>query len=238
MFKEKLNKAAAMYGISLHNDIVDSLENFYRYLVKWNKVINLIGPASEEEIIVKHFIDSFTCFSVNQFLEGNKVIDIGTGAGFPGVPLGIVKPDISVVLMDSTKKKTDFLSRYIDKYRTNNLNVLRGRAEDKGQDKSYREKYDIATSRAVAYCYTLFEYCLPFVAVGGIFLAMKGPNVYDELKAASFCLDILGGKVEEVRNISLPYNMGERNIVVVRKIKKTPLKYPRRTGVPKSNPLK
>lgn len=216
----------------------EKLEKFLRYkemLKEWNEKINLTAIIEDEEIILKHFIDSLT---IEKYI-GEKVslIDVGTGAGFPGIPLKIVRNDLKVTLMDSLNKRLIFLDNVCKNLELNDIKTVHGRAEDIGKDIKYREKFDIATARAVANMSVLLEYCLPFVKVGGLFICMKGNNI-EEVDEAEKALIKLGGIIEKIEKMYLPGTDIERNIIIVRKIKNTPKEYPRKAGVPSKNPIK
>ncbi|MBO5141867.1 MAG: 16S rRNA (guanine(527)-N(7))-methyltransferase RsmG [Clostridia bacterium] len=216
----------------------EKLEKFFQYkemLKEWNEKINLTAIIEDEEIILKHFIDSLT---IEKYI-GEKVslIDVGTGAGFPGIPLKIVRNDLKVTLMDSLNKRLIFLDNVCKNLELNDIKTVHGRAEDIGKDIKYREKFDIATARAVANMSVLLEYCLPFVKVGGLFICMKGNNI-EEVDEAEKALIKLGGKIEKIEKMYLPGTDIERNIIIVRKIKNTPKEYPRKAGVPSKNPIK
>lgn len=210
--------------------------NKYRELLKeWNEKINLTAITDDEEITLKHFIDSLTCL---KYLHGNeKLIDVGTGAGFPGIPLKIADDELDVTLLDSLNKRIIFLNEVIKDLSLNNIKTVHYRAEDAGRDNKYREKFDVAVSRAVANLSTLSEYLLPFVKLNGICICMKGANVSDEIENAKNAIKELGGKIEKIDNFKLANTDNERNIIVIRKIKNTNKKFPRKAGMPKKQPL-
>lgn len=216
----------------------EKLEKFYEYkemLKEWNEKINLTAIIEDKEIILKHFIDSLM---INKYIGKNvSLIDIGTGAGFPGIPIKIVNEDINLTLMDSLNKRLIFLDEVCKKIELKNVNIVHGRAEDFGKDKRYREKFDVATARAVANMNVLLEYCLPFVKVGGIFICMKGNNI-EEIKETEKALEVLGGRIEKIENVYLPSTDIERNIIIVKKIKSTSKEYPRKAGLPSKQPIK
>lgn len=216
----------------------EKLEKFFTYkemLKEWNEKINLTAIVEDEEIVLKHFIDSLM---INKYIEkGISIIDVGTGAGFPGIPLKIINDDIILTLMDSLNKRLIFLDEVCKNIDLKGVNIVHGRAEDCGQDEKYREKYDVATARAVANMNVLLEYCLPFVKVGGIFICMKGNNI-EEINETEKALEVLGGKIEKAEKVYLPGTEIERNIIIVRKIKKTPKEYPRKAGIPSKKPIK
>lgn len=216
----------------------EKLEKFFRYkemLKEWNEKINLTAIIEDEEIVLKHFIDSLT---IEKYIGENvSLIDVGTGAGFPGIPLKIVRNDLKVTLMDSLNKRLIFLDNVCKNLELNDIKTVHGRAEDIGKDTKYREKFDVATARAVANMSVLLEYCLPFVKVGGLFICMKGNNI-EEVDEAEKALIKLGGKIEKIEKMYLPGTDIERNIIIVRKNKNTPKEYPRKAGVPSKDPIK
>ena len=213
-------------------------EQFNEYadlIVEWNKKINLTAITNREDIIIKHFIDSL---SISKYINNNlKVIDIGTGAGFPGIPLKIYNPSLNITLLDSLNKRIKFLDTVIEELKLNNIRAIHGRAEEIARNDNYREKYDIVTSRAVSKLNTLVEYMLPFAKENGICICMKGPNIYEELDEAERAIKILGGKVEKVEEFFLPKTDIKRSVIIIRKIKKTNEKYPRNAGIPIKKPL-
>lgn len=234
-FKEKLKKRAKKINIDLNNE---QLENFYQYkelILDWNTKINLTAIKDDEEFLNKHFIDSLTMIKHIQ-KENEKIIDIGTGAGFPGIPIKIVKEN-EVVLFDSLNKRLKVLNNIIDNLNLKNVKTLHGRAEEAFKNKEHREKYDIATSRAVANLNILVEYMLPAVKVGGKCICMKAGEIEEELEEAKKAIYLLGGKVEDVEKIILPDTQIERNIIIIKKMANTPKQYPRRPGIPSKDPI-
>ncbi len=231
---EDLKEKSKKIGINLKQ--ID-LEKFYDYmnlLLEWNEKINLTAITEPKEIILKHFIDSL---SIEKYIkDGNKLIDVGTGAGFPGIPLNIARNDIKITLLDSLNKRVVFLEDVINKLELKNINAIHSRVEEYAKNKNYRESYDIATSRAVAPLNVLLEYLLPLVKINGICICMKGPNK-EEIDLANNALKTLGGKIEQIDEILLPDSDIKRNIIIVRKINKTPEKYPRKAGMPSKEPL-
>lgn len=210
-------------------------EMYSDLLVEWNEKVNLTAITEKDEIILKHFIDSLT---IAKYVDNNaKLIDVGTGAGFPGIPMKIYFKDLSVTLLDSLNKRIFFLQDVIEKLKLKNINAIHSRAEDLAIDSKYREKYDIATARAVSNLSTLLEYLMPYVKVGGKCICMKGPNVSEELKAAKNALKELGGEIEVVDNFKLPNSDLERNLIIIKKVKSTNKKYPRKSGIPAKSPL-
>ncbi|NTV89531.1 MAG: 16S rRNA (guanine(527)-N(7))-methyltransferase RsmG [Clostridiales bacterium] len=214
---------------------IEILMKYKEQLLDWNQRLNLTAIEDEREVIVKHFLDSLSILPMIPN-KGESLIDIGTGAGFPGIPVKIACEKTQVTLLDSLDKRVKFLNAVIEENHLKGIKAVHGRAEDFGVNPSYREKFDIAVARAVANLPVLLEYCLPFVKTGGIFIAMKGSNS-EEVEAARKALDILGGKVEEVRKITLPFSDFSRNIIIVRKIRQTPQRYPRKSGKPSKEPL-
>ena len=214
------------------------IEDFYYYmneLIEWNKNINLTAITEEKEIIQKHFIDSLT---IIKYLKNNdKIIDVGTGAGFPGIPLKISNETLDITLLDSLNKRILFLNNVIEKLKLNNIRTIHSRVEDAASNLEHREKYDIATSRAVAQLNVLLEYLLPLVKVGGKCICMKGGNIEEELKNSKKALEILGGKVEKIESFELPDSDIKRNIIIIKKVSHTPKKYPRKAGTPSKKPL-
>lgn len=203
----------------------------------YNQQVHLTGIKTAKEIIVKHFLDSLTCSFGFNAINGMKIIDIGTGAGFPGVPLKICYPEITLTLLDSNEKQGDFLYHLKNQLGIE-FEILTGRAEDFGEKEEYRERYDVILARAVAKLNTLVECALPFLKIGGVFIAQKGVDVHDELLRAQKAIEILGGRLREQKRILLPIVYEERNLVIIEKLKPSPLEYPRRAGVPQRKPLK
>lgn len=216
----------------------NKIQKFYDYmnlLVEWNKKINLTAITEEKDIILKHFVDSLT---VLKYIKENKsIVDVGTGAGFPGIPLAIMNESLKITLVDSLNKRINFLNEVCSKIMLKNTKAIHSRAEEFGQDNNYRESYDIAISRAVSNLTVLAEYLLPLVKVGGKIICMKGPDIEEELKQAKSAIDILGGKFERCDNFCLPKSDISRNIIIINKIKETPKKYPRKAGTPVKTPL-
>ena len=223
------------FSVSLTEIQIEGLIKYKDILKEWNQKINLTAIEDDKEIIIKHFIDSL---SIIPYLENKeiKLIDVGTGGGFPGIPVKIAFDKINVTLLDSLDKRIKFLNNVISELKLQGIRECHGRAEDFGMMEENREKYDVATARAVANLPVLLEYCLPFVKVGGIFIAMKGSST-EEVDASNKALDVLGGKIEKIENINLPFTDAVRNIVIVKKIKSTPKKYPRKAGKPTKEPI-
>lgn len=234
-FQEKINKYTTELGFSFNDMQINQLYKYMELLLEWNEKINLTAITNPDEIIIKHFIDSIT---INKYIgEKFKVLDIGTGAGFPGIPEKILRPDINVVLADSLNKRINFLNEVIMKLELTSISAIHGRAEELGHNKLYREAFDVVTSRAVASLNVLLEYMLPFVKKNGICICMKGSNIEDEIENAKKALEILGGEIVRVDKFTLPNTDILRNIVVIKKIKSTPIKYPRKAGMPAKDPI-
>lgn len=216
----------------------EQLEKFYQYmnmLLEWNEKINLTAITEPKEVIIKHFIDSLSIWG--EIKDNSKIIDVGTGAGFPGIPLKIYNNTLNVTLLDSLNKRTVFLKEVIEKLNLKNIEVIHGRAEDYAKIDKYRENYDYAISRAVAPLNILLEYLSPYVKIGGNVIAMKGSNAEEEIKNSNNALKVLKCKIIESSKINLPENAGERYIILIEKKEKTPKMYPRNAGIPKKKPL-
>ena len=224
-------------GIDLDDDSLEKFRIYKELLKEWNTKINITAIIEDEEIVVKHFLDSLTPYLLN-ILDGKKeIIDIGTGGGFPGLPLKLINNDLKVTLMDSLNKRITFLKEVISSLELEGVDAIHGRAEELGRTERYREKYDICISRAVASLDTLCEYCIPFVKLGGYFISMKGPDIDQELKEAQRSIQILGGKLIDKKIINIPQSDIEHSLLVIEKIRETPTKYPRGGGKPRKKPL-
>lgn len=214
------------------------LMQFYKYmnlLIEWNKKINLTSIIEPEEIIIKHFVDSVI---ISKYIEkGLKVIDVGTGAGFPGIPLKIVRDDIEIVLLDSLNKRVNFLNEVIKDIKLEKIQTIHARVEEFAKNKKYRENFDAVISRAVANMSTLSEYMLPLTKVGGKMLSMKGPDFEKEIENSKKAISILGGEIEKIDEYQLPKTEMKRSIIIVGKVKNTPQKYPRKPGTPAKEPI-
>jgi 16S rRNA (guanine527-N7)-methyltransferase len=237
MFREVLAQAASEYSLLLTEEQIASFTQYFEMLVEWNEKINLTAITDPTEVAVKHMIDSLSCYDEAIFKQGAKIIDVGTGAGFPGLPLKIFRPDLKLTLFDSLNKRILFLKAVAEKLGINDIEFIHSRAEDGGKNKQLREHYDIVVSRAVARLSVLSELCLPFVAVGGFFIALKGPQYSQEIKESTNALRMLGGEIAKIENIKLPGLDDVRAVVYIKKIKKTSPAYPRRPGVAEKNPL-
>ena len=236
--KDLLSQAAQQMNISLEEK---QLQQFLRYkelLLEWNEKMNLTAITDEREIILKHFIDCISILSVYTPNAKATLIDVGTGAGFPGVPLKIAIPSLKVTLLDSLNKRINFLKELTENLELQNIQCIHSRAEEAGKNKLYREKYDICVSRAVANLATLSEYCLPFVKVGGEFIALKGPDVEEELNSSKKAIKTLGGEITDVKVISIPFTDINHSIVMIKKVRQTPSQYPRKAGTASKEPIK
>lgn len=225
-------------SIVLNDKQIQQFEQYYNILVEWNKVMNLTAITEYEEVVEKHFLDSLTIVNAIHVEKIETLIDVGTGAGFPGIPLKIAFPHLKVTLLDSLNKRIKFLNEAIDLLELNDIKAIHGRAEDYAKQAEYREQYDICVSRAVANLATLSEYCLPYVKVDGLFVPYKSGEIDEELKSSEKAVSILGGKVEEVVKFQLPGTDIGRSFVKIHKIKETKKKYPRKAGMPTKEPLK
>lgn len=229
-------KSLEVLDIELNENQLSQFMDYYELLVEWNKVMNLTSITELTQVIQKHFVDSLSIVKVCKPTK-ERILDLGTGAGFPGIPLKIVFPQLDIVLLDSLKKRLNFLDEVINKLKLQNIRTLHGRAEDYGRDKAYREAFDMCVSRAVAKLSVLSEYCVPYVKQGGLFIAYKSGDILEELKFSDSALKQLGAKVEEVNSFILPYSDIERSLIVVRKTKGTPMRFPRSAGKPVKEPL-
>lgn len=234
-FKEEFIQKLNLIEINLDNN---QLEEFYKYmclLIEWNEKMNLTAIIEPKEIILKHFIDSLTI--LNEIEDKNTLIDIGTGAGFPGIPLKIAKPNLKVVLLDSLNKRILFLNEVINKLELENIETIHARVEDIGKNIKYRENFEIVTSRAVANLAILSEYMIPLTKIGGKCICMKGSSIKDEINESQKAINLLGGKVEKIDEFVLPSTDIKRNIIVIKKEKNTPKNFPRKAGIPSKNPI-
>lgn len=236
--KDILKDGSKEMNIEITDHQIDQLIKYKDILLEWNQKMNLTAISEEKEVMIKHFLDSLSCIQTKYLTNEGRMIDVGTGAGFPGVPLKIALPNIELTLLDSLKKRISFLEEVCRETNLINVEFLHGRAEDFGQNKVYREKYDYAVSRAVAALNVLVEYCLPFVKVGGYFICQKGPGLIEELPEAKNAIKILGGEVVDQIVIDLPFSDITHHILVIKKIKQTPIKYPRKAGKPSREPIK
>ncbi len=237
MTAEILKDGFSKLNLSYDNTKNEKFEKYKNLLKEWNQRINITAISDDEEIYIKHFLDSVIILDKNMEVEKKSIIDVGTGGGFPGVPLKISNNNYEVTLLDSLRKRIDFLSIVIRELDLKDMHLIHGRAEDFGQDKNYREKYDICVSRAVAQLNVLSELCIPFVKVGGYFAAYKSENIAEEIKNSKSAIAKLGGKITEVKEIKLPGSNIIRKIVIIEKVKSTDKIYPRKAGKPSKDPL-
>ena len=243
MFKEDENiliDGAQKMGVNLHEEQINKFSRYLELLVQWNQKINLTSLKTPREIVVKHFLDSISCIKViNKYSDTKRpsVIDIGAGAGFPGMPIKIVCPSIRLTLLEARKKKVVFLEKVTEEINFQQVKILNGRAETFGKGADHRERYDLAVSRAVARLNVLSEYCLPLVRVGGLFIAQKGRSYKEETEKSLKTVQVLGGELIGVENVLIPFINQERYLLVIKKIKDTPSEYPRKVGLPQKRPL-
>lgn len=232
-----LKEKVSTLGIELTDKQVEQFIQYFEILVEWNKVMNLTGITEYEEVVEKHFVDSLSLVNVLNLQTRETVIDIGTGAGFPGIPLKIAFPHFKITLLDSLNKRIKFLNTVIDTLGLENIETIHGRAEDFAKQAEYREQYDLCVSRAVANLSTLSEYCLPYVKVGGMFVPYKSGEIDEEVKNASKAISILGGNNIDTVKFQLPGTDIGRSFVKIEKVKNTAKKYPRKAGLPSKEPL-
>lgn len=233
-FKSMVDKL----NIDLSDSQYDQFIKYYEMLIKWNEVMNLTAITEFDEVIVKHFVDSISLIKAIDVNKKINIIDIGTGAGFPGIPLKIAYPNLKITLLDSLNKRVGFLNEVINELDLKDIEALHGRAEDYAKAGQLREKYDLCVSRAVANLATLSEYCLPYVKVGGKFISYKSEKLAEELASAGKAISILGGKINDPIEFMLPDTEVFRAFMIIDKIKETPKKYPRKAGTPSKDPLK
>ena len=234
--KEYILSAVKNFKIELSDEQLNQLESYYKLLVSWNERMNLTAITEPKDVALKHFADSLSVLNYVDITNNASIIDVGTGAGFPGLVLKIARPDIKLTLLDSLNKRLVFLEDVIDNLGLD-AQLIHSRAEEGGQNIDLRECYDFAVSRAVAQLNVLCEYCLPYVRLSGSFIAFKGGESDDEIKNASKAIQTLGGKKKNVYKFDLPENSGRRTLVVIEKIQPTPDKYPRQNGKIKAKPL-
>lgn len=231
----KFRNSMNSIGIELTDSQLNAFETYYDMLIDRNKVMNLTAITEFDEVMDKHFLDSVYLFLSIKLEADYKLIDIGTGAGFPGIPLKIVFPELKITLLDSLNKRVGFLNDLIEELNLNNIEAIHGRAEDIARNKAYRASYDIAVSRAVANLSTLSEYCLPFVKIGGKFVSYKSGDCADEVDNAKAAIHLLGGKINKIDEFS--YSNNSRSFIVIDKVMNTSNKYPRKAGLPSKKPL-
>lgn len=235
-FEKIFTENAEKFGVDINGDLLGKLKIYAEQLKEWNEKINLTAITDDEGMAVKHFIDCLAIFKYVDFKENSTLLDVGTGAGFPGLVIAAARPDIKVTLLDSTGKKLKAVADIAEKMCLNNVTVLHARAEEAGRQKEYRESFMYVTARAVAGLRTLCEYCLPFVQVGGSFISMKGSQAQEEIDEAQNAVSVLGGQIKKINTFEL-LNSGERNIIEIKKVSQTPAKYPRASAKISAKPL-
>ena len=233
IFEEKLNAI----GVTLNETQKEQFIKFYELLVEWNKVMNLTGITEYEEVNEKHFVDSLSIVKAIDMNQVESLIDIGTGAGFPGIPLKIAFPHIKVVLLDSLNKRINFLNAVIRELGLENIETIHGRAEDFAKQAEYREQFDLCVSRAVANLATLSEYCIPYVKKDGMFVPYKSGEIDEEVEQSKKAIHVLGGKLQDVIKFQLPGTEIGRSFVVINKVQNTAKRYPRKAGLPSKEPI-
>ena len=234
----KIENNLQKIGMKLDDIKIRQFDEYYRMLVEWNKVMNLTGITEYEDVWEKHYIDSLSIVKIQNMDHFEKLIDVGTGAGFPGIPLKIAFPHLKVTLLDSLNKRIHFLNAVIDRLELKDIYTIHGRAEDYAKQETYREQYDLCVSRAVANLATLSEYCLPYVKIGGMFIPYKSGDIDDEIVDSEKAVNILGGKLLKVEKFELPGTDIGRSLVQIEKVKNTGNKYPRKAGMPSKEPIK
>ncbi|MDF2590618.1 MAG: methyltransferase GidB [Clostridia bacterium] len=232
-----LKSGLQQLNIETTPEILDKFEVLKGLLIEWNEKINLTAITESNEVDIKHFVDSASCIATGYIRDGSEVIDVGTGAGFPGLPIKILNDSLKVTLLDSLNKRIKYLEDVVNKLQLSNMKLVHSRAEDGGINKQYREKYDIALSRAVAAMNVLCEYCLPFVKVGGYFICQKGPSYKEELENAKNAIELLGGRIKEIKSYKLAYSDITHYVIIIEKVKQTPSNYPRKAGKPAAEPI-
>lgn len=225
------------FSVQLNKRQICQFLKYYEILVEWNSFMNLTGITEYSEVIKKHFIDSLSIVKCLDLSNVSIVIDVGTGAGFPGIPLKIVFPQLKVTLLDSLRKRISFLDKVIEELELSDIRTIHGRAEDFARQEKYREQYDLCVSRAVANLSTLSEYCIPFVKIDGAFVSYKSEKISEELLSAERAIKVLGAVLENRMDFVLPHTDMNRTILLIRKKKETPLKFPRKAGLPSKDPI-
>ena len=235
-FKRLMNLYGNEIGLEFTEEQLDKFFKYMNLLLEWNEKINLTAITEPEEVILKHFIDSLT---ISKYIEKNKTLaDVGTGAGFPGIALKIYRNDLKITLVDSLNKRINFLNEVIKELNLKEIKTVHSRIEDFGKSKEYREKFDYTTARAVANLSVLSEYLIPIAKIDGQCICMKGSNVEEEVDTSKNAIKILGGKIKKIEEFNLPKSDIIRNVIIIKKFKNTPAKYPRKAGIPAKEPLK
>lgn len=232
---EILKNQCKNLNMSINENQLEQLHMYMKLLQKCNESINLTSIIEDKDILQKHFIDSITIIPYIDYKD--NIIDVGTGAGFPGIPIKIAREDVKVTLLDSLNKRVNFMKEVISNLNLSNIQTIHGRAEDIGKNSNFREKFDVATSRAVAPLNILVEYLMPLVKKGGRCICMKGKDIKEELEISKKAINIFGGELEKVHEFYLPQSNIKRNIIIIRKMKDTPSKYPRKAGTPSKEPI-
>ena len=236
-FVNDLSRVAKEYGLELTSDQISAFNRYYELLIEWNEKINLTAITEPREVAIKHIVDSLSCYQKELFTGQVSLIDVGTGAGFPGLPLKIFYPELKLTLLDSLNKRVKFLQLVVDELGLKDVEVIHARSEEAARNKKYREKFDLATARAVARLPIICEYCLPFVKQGGTFIALKGRQYEEEIQEAQKAFSVLGGKLVKSMPVKLPELEDKRAVVYIKKEKATPKVYPRKAGTPERNPI-
>lgn len=237
-FFEELKIAANDVNLELSEKQYEQFIKYMRLVQEWNEKINLTAITEDEEVVKKHFIDCIKAYKCEELKNAKTIIDVGTGAGFPGIPIAIMDEDKKITLLDSLNKRINFLNLVINELGLKNVKTIHSRAEDGAKTKELREKFDIATSRAVANMAVLSEFCLPYVKVGGSFVSLKGPAIEEELEGSRNAIGVLGGKLKNIIEVEIEGTDLNHNIVIVNKIKECPSNYPRKAGVVSKKPIK
>lgn len=237
MNPENFRAALKEQGMDLTEQQMEQFALYFQTLVEWNEKMNLTALTAEEDVYLKHFYDSVSAAFYYDFSRGGQICDVGAGAGFPSIPLKICYPQLKVTIVDSLKKRIGFLNHLATRLGLEDVAFYHDRAENFGKNIAFREKYDIVTARAVARMSVLSELCLPLAKKDGVFIAMKGAQAEGELDTASSALEILGGETESIHTFALPREESERSVILIRKKRKTPKKYPRKAGTPNKEPL-
>ena len=239
MKPEEFFEALAKQGVELNETQKEQFATYFHELVETNKVMNLTSITEEDQVYLKHFYDSIVLGFVDDKLlhEELTLCDVGSGAGFPSLPLKIINPKLDVTIVDSLNKRIKFLDSLVEKLGLDSVSLVHGRAEEVGKNPQFRESFDVVTARAVAAMNVLTEFCLPLVKVDGQFVAMKSEKAPEELKTAQYAIETLGGEIKHQESVELPNDAGIRNFIFVKKIAKTPKKYPRKPGTPAKKPL-
>lgn len=237
MNKDRMRDLLYKIGIDISGEQLEKFDKYYIEMMIWNEKCNLTAITEESEVIIKHFYDSLLVMLFQEWKGEGRLLDIGTGAGLPGLPIKIMNTDMHITLMDSLNKRIKFLEHIINIFKLSGIEAIHARAEELGQDVKWRERFDIVVSRAVARMTVLLEYCLPFVKTGGFFIAYKGPDAEEEITAAKKAFEILGGKIKRIEKHELPEGGGKRSLILIEKINPTPKVYPRKAGTPEKKPL-